>query len=857
MVDDTTLMLSGAAQMNVGYANGSITIEGNDDMRGALTGDLYVYAENDGDDGVGDTLVVNTGTDSTYIDAADADDIVDIDAEVMADGTTLQLSGAANMDVDHVNASIVIEADGEDGDILTGTLNIVADDDGGEDVLTVFTGLNDTTIDAADEDDIVDISATKMVDDTTLTLSGAAEMTVDNTNGSITIEGNDDTLGALTGELYIVADDGGGEDGDLLVVNTGTNNTYIDTADGEDIVEIDVQAMADDAALRLSGEADMDVENANGSIFIMADGVDGEDGPLFGTLNIVAYDDGGEDGDTLTVFTGTNDTTIDAADEHDVVNINVDAMEDGHALFLSGAADMDVDNANGSIAIVANGGEDGDPLTGTLNIVAYDDGGEDGDSLTVVTGTNDTTIDAADEHDFGYVYAEHLADDELLTLRGAADFAVYDLAGDINAGGDPDADPSILALSGSIDVRMADGADSAIVGGSSQLDIVRSSDMGDTLRLTAIETVFGGAGDDQITITDDNLETIKMFAGNDTLTFEDGSALDASVYLSGGDNTADGQDVVNVNVDTELDFLLTSEFSGIEKLNLVDDESQDGLDATITLDGGFDNGGAITFDASTFNAGEVLTFDASSVVFGNEILVIGGEGDDVITTASQDVDRGLMTLDLTSGGQDTVVINNDGWNGEGLTLTTAGADMSIENGDWGTLAPPLNALEHGVEIDGFTGGAGGDRLDIVFSSGVSSNGSIEEGYVLGTGDPIDKSTGTVIELTSVDYTINLDNASITLQDIASDLSAGGDGDAMVDLSDGNYTVVIYSSQVASGDDMADAYLFNIRVDGGDGLDFNISGDPTSPNGQEDNDMIEYVGVIREVGADILVGENFI
>jgi hypothetical protein len=275
------------------------------------------------------------------------------------------------------------------------------------------------------------------------------------------------------------------------------------------------------------------------------------------------------------------------------------------------------------------------------------------------------------------------------------------------------------------------------------------------------------------------------------------------------------------------------------------------------LDGGFDNGGAIIFDASTFNAGEVLTFDASSVVSGNEILVIGGEGDDVITTASQDVDRGLMTLDLTSGGQDTVVINNDGWNGEGLTLTTAGADMSIENGDWGTLAPPLNALEHGLEIDGFTGGAGGDRLDIVFSSGVSSNGSIEEGYVLGTGDPIDKSTGTVIELTSVDYTINLDNASITLQDIASDLSAGGDGDALVDLSDGNYSVVIYSSQVASGDDMADAYLFNIRVDGGDGLDFEISNDAESPNGQEDNDMIEYVGVIREVGADILVGENFI
>ena len=155
--------------------------------------------------------------------------VVDIDAEAMADGTTLSLFGEAGMDVDNANGSISIMADGEeDAGPLFGTLTIVADDDdedGVGDTLEVNTGTNNTYIDAADADDIVVIDAEVMADDTTLTLIGAADMNVDNANGSITIEGNDDTLGSLTGELIIVADDDG-EDGagDTLVVNTGTSD---------------------------------------------------------------------------------------------------------------------------------------------------------------------------------------------------------------------------------------------------------------------------------------------------------------------------------------------------------------------------------------------------------------------------------------------------------------------------------------------------------------------------------------------------------------------------------------------------------------------------------------------------------
>ncbi len=392
------------------------------------------------------------------------------------------------------------------------------------------------------------------------------------------------------------------------------------------------------------------------------------------------------------------------------------------------------------------------------------------------------------------------------------------------------------------------------------------------MRLTGFETVTAGNGNDDITVTDDLGADINLGNGDDTLTLEMGGK--GSGTLAGGSGT----DVVNVYVNENLtgdnDLDLNNDFSGIERVNLVDQsETDNGHDIQIVLASTYNNGNAIIFDASTsfdaitspngntngLDVGESLIFDASaygqSSVSGSyaddEISVVGGAGNDTITTAELDIQRGLMTVDVSSGGIDTVVIANDGWNGEGLNTTSANANETITNSsDWDDV---IGSLSHGVEIFGFNGGQAGDKLDVQYGDGTSTTGGIQEGYVLGTGNPINKASGTVIELDSSDYTISLDGTSFTLRDIAFDLSAGGQGDALIDLDDGNYTVAIYSSQ---NTETADTYLFNIRVDGGDGLDFTISA-PNGTNPQEDNDMIEYVGVLRGVGADVLVGENFI
>jgi hypothetical protein len=284
--------------------------------------------------------------------------------------------------------------------------------------------------------------------------------------------------------------------------------------------------------------------------------------------------------------------------------------------------------------------------------------------------------------------------------------------------------------------------------------------------------------------------------------------------------------------------------------------------------GNFDNGQAITFDASSLDAGEVFTFDArgyntgAAVGASDAISVKGGAANDVFYTARLDEERGALTFDLslTSGGADisgidTIVIANDGWNGEGLVNVAGGSDESIETaGDWSSVATSTN---HGVEVIGFKGGAGGDRLDVYYDSVTSMTstfGFVEESYVLTTGDSLSGlASGAVIEISSGSLTLNSLGSSWTLKGIAESLSNRGDGDALVGLKDGEYTVVIYSSNNAS---TADAHLFNIRVDGGDGLDFTTAAG-TGLNSQADNDMIEYVGVLRGVGADILTGENFI
>ena len=831
-----------------------------------------------------DTLTVTGagGNDITLVvDGGEDDDIV-----TLIDGTNNSLTLTT---VESVVGGSGNDNIGADHELLDAKLN------GGEDTLTVTgAGGNDITlvVDGGEDDDIVTLidgtnnSLTLTTVESVVGGSGNDNIGADHELLDAKLNGGEDTLtvtGAGGNDITLVVD--GGEDDDIVTLIDGTNNSLTLTTvesvvggSGNDNIGADHELL--DAKLN-GGEDTLTVTGAGGN-------------------DITLVVDGGEDDDIVTLIDGTNNsltlTTVESVvggSGND--NIGADHFL-GDATLWSGEDTLTVTGAGGNdITLVVDGGEDDDIVTlidGTNNSLTLTTvesvvGGSGNDNIGAdhelldakLNGGEDTlTVTGAGGNDITLV-VDGGEDDDIVTLIDGTNNSLTLTTVESVVGGS--GNDTITVTDGSLTSGdLGDGNDrislgaatTATIDGGLGSDTLTGSDQGDTLRLTGFETVTAGTGNDDITITDNLGADIDLGLGDDTLTLEKGGAF-GNGTLDGGSGT----DVVNVYVNENLtgdsDLDLNSNFSGIERVNLVDQsETDNGHDIQIVLASTFNNGNAIIFDASTsfdaitspsgntngLDVGESLIFDASaygqSVSPGgadDEISVVGGAGNDTITTAELDIQRGLMTVDVSTGGIDTVVIANDGWNGEGLYTTSTNANETITNiDDWENVT---GSLSHGVEIFGFTGGQAGDKLDVQYGDGTSTTGGIQEGYVLGTGNPINKASGTVIELDSSDYTISLDGTSFTLRDIAFDLSAGGQGDALIDLDDGNYTVAIYSSQDTA---TADAYLFNIRVDGGDGLDFTISA-ANGTNPQADNDMIEYVGVFRGVGADVLVGENFI
>jgi hypothetical protein len=261
---------------------------------------------------------------------------------------------------------------------------------------------------------------------------------------------------------------------------------------------------------------------------------------------------------------------------------------------------------------------------------------------------------------------------------------------------------------------------------------------------------------------------------------------------------------------------------------------------------------------------------------GNGIVwVQGGAGIDSITTYADEAQRAALTVNLRSDASiDTVVLRNNALTSASGTLsgggivTTGAVDVSRTFSAAGLpvdFVYDASGQNYAVEIRGFVSGDGGDKLDIVYNSdtsATSSTGSFANSYDLGDPDPVvaGMSTGGVIEISSANYQLS---SGWNLYTIAGVLSANGLGNGLVQLDDGEYTVVVYDGTSST----ASAHLFNIRVDDEDGLDFSYTagqnegatatGGLGSVDDYSDLDAIEYVGILYNIGADSLTGQNFI
>jgi hypothetical protein len=288
------------------------------------------------------------------------------------------------------------------------------------------------------------------------------------------------------------------------------------------------------------------------------------------------------------------------------------------------------------------------------------------------------------------------------------------------------------------------------------------------------------------------------------------------------------------------------------------------------------------------------------------VSVKGGSANDRIITSEVDNVRVNLTVDLTSGGRDTVVIHNAAggittsytdangnissnlvdtfWNGAGgansnnagseteqsggtvlngfIASMNADTDLIYSNqnlnftGTWAESVSNWDTNGGGtsaVMINGFTAGdvAGGDVIETNWGTIDTTNATFVENAVLNQTDLSGVGTGSVIEL-NADSSFQLVNYT-NLSAVAAMLSNSGDGDALLGLNNGNYTIVIYQGTGnATSADPADAYIYQITVDEGDGLDF-VSNEGTY---NYDADSIELIGVLMNIGANALTGQNF-
>ena len=264
--------------------------------------------------------------------------------------------------------------------------------------------------------------------------------------------------------------------------------------------------------------------------------------------------------------------------------------------------------------------------------------------------------------------------------------------------------------------------------------------------------------------------------------------------------------------------------------------------------------------------GTTFTQAPSSVA----VTVVSGARDDLIITASTDAHRGGLTIDLSSGGNDTVrILNDTGATGivagePGLVTTDFGGFGGNITGPSGPGTPPTflttdryNDASFATTAQDWIGvGSPGSStfVDIVgFTALATDNGrdTVQlNNWTGGFVDEVNRTTtdllgvasGSVLEINSASFTVSGAQFG-NLQSVATMLGS------LSNVGDGEYYIVVYNGRDAN----ADAALYYARATEGDGFDF---ADSNGSTGGYDTDSLELLAVFHEVGSNEFSSLNF-
>jgi len=610
-----------------------------------------------------DTVTMNGGADTVVGTAGNNTISMGAGNDSVTAGTGIEnISGGAGNDTINVgtaNLTALDTIDGGDGTdtlvvgagianatILGGVSNVeVLEATGDAATITLAANVSPTTFDLSDADDQDLTFNAGYTDTATVTIGATAPDDIDN--------GSSATTSANT--TLIVNGAAGAWSGTTVVGGTGSDTVNIQQAAADTTVTLGSTVTAVEAFnvldTTLSNTADVDVSVTTYATAATwdASALDaGEDS----TLNLTGATAaqtliGGEGNDALTG--GTKGDTITG-------NGGVDAINGGNGLDnISAGAGNDTITASTEAAFSTSLGTD------TV------DAGAGTDTLAFSAAATLTTAEVA-----------NISNVEILSLTTGSTLTVNDafLAANPGLVIQPGATSTIKAstatgdsLSTSLNIAANAAGNLSLLGGTGDDTFTFYA----TETLTALDSVNGGAGDDQIII----------------------DIVDATPQAGVGANTA---------------ATLDAQITNIETVKIRDVATDDGggsgtvITATITVNAGF-TGTALTIDGSdldmhptTLTGGERLTATASSNLATEVVTMIGGGfGDSLTGGAAADTLTG-------NGGADTL---------------TGGAGNDVISGGSGA-----DSLYGGAGIDNIDAGSGNDSIIVsTFTDFKTSGGS--------------------------------------------------------------------------------------------------------------------------------------
>ncbi|RRQ50906.1 beta strand repeat-containing protein, partial [Sphingorhabdus wooponensis] len=414
---------------------------------------------------------------------------------------------------------------------------------------------------------------------------------------------------------------------------------------------VENSAMSDDTVLTLTGAANTTVSDTVADIDATG---------LTGTLGVTTADAAG---DQITITTGTNDTSVTANGQDDVVTVDGDLMLEDTNITLAGTNNVVV---TGDVLADVNA----TALTGTLEITVGNPlaaTGPNGQaSITVNTGGGDTTI-----------HNQLMADDTLLIVTGPSDVDVDNVA-DIDA----------LGLTGNLVVTNTSPAGGNIeIASNAATTTINNTGMADDDLLIL-------SGNSDVTVLDSiaDIDAADLDGTLDVTTASDTLATTIGI-ITGSDNTtvtaSEDGDTVNIDAAVLADNnLLTIDGDAVViATGVVADVNAAGLDGTLNVSTAADGdinqiaitAGTNATDIAAVEFGDSVTINATNIV-DTEVLTITGAADVDATVNGADVNAGTTTgtLTITTGASADV---NDPINvtaGSGaITLNTLTDDESV------------------------------------------------------------------------------------------------------------------------------------------------------------------------------------